>query len=64
MGVCCQAGYSEDVELVDLPARKNRNGDIIAKWELKLPFSRCTFNTYAVLLKQAHRESGEKGYVT
>ena len=63
MGTCCHATSQVSVELTDLPERRYFEGDMITQWELTLPFSRCAFYTYSVLLKHAHKESGEKGFV-
>ena len=66
MGVCCETtNNTGQLTLSDLDVRQSTTSDIIEEWELKeLPWSRCSFKSYEVLLKQAHTESGGNGFVS
>ena len=64
MGVCCEPSDQTLQILTDYPQRKTNSGDLIEEWELTLPFSRCSMTAYAVHLKQAHKKSGDQGYIT
>jgi len=63
MGAICCGSSEESTVLTDLRERSCNTGDKIEEWELKLPFSRCSFAAYAHALKLAHEESGGKGFV-
>ena len=38
--------------------------DRLTAFELRLPFARTTFNRFKIQVTEAHKENGEKGWVT
>ena len=62
---CCEPNAISNPNLVDMdpPAPADYN-DIICKWEVTLPFAKCSMSAYSHCLEVAHAASGNDGFVT
>ena len=64
-GPCCEPNAISNPNLVDMdpPSPTNYN-DIICKWEVTLPFAKCSMSAFAHCLETAHAACGKEGFVT